>query len=439
MLNHILAWPWRGGGKRFPALVKIIKKICRVVLIVGREFRRDQVPLRAAALAFAVLLSLVPVLALGTAVMKGLGGAGHLRATVHALVDRLGGEPPAAGGQEGEERPPALIANLHRAVDQVFAYVDRTNFATLGTIGIIGVFWAALSVLGNIERAMNAIWHTRVQRGVFRKVVDYLALTLLLPLSVNIGLAAMTALASPKIKNFLLLFIPDPVLLARLLGLVPAALLVLTFTTMYAFLPNTRVSRAAALAGGVVGAVGWMAFQAVYLKLQFGVARYNAIYGSFAILPLFFLWLHMSWMIFLTGAEVSFAVQNHATYHWHRRPSSPLARLRLAVEILTCAAESFAERKGFRPAEIVMATGAQDGEVRELIELLHENNLLRREGEVFFPAAPPDKIPLAEVCGLVLGRLPGESGPAGIVARAVEEAARGVDITGQRPGKKTAG
>ena len=413
--------------------MSLIKTICRVVLIVGREFRRDQIPLRAAALAFAVLLSLVPVLALGTAVMKGLGGAGHLRTAAHALVDRLGGEQPAAVAPDQEgDRPLTLIVSLHRAVDQVFVYVDRTNFATLGTIGIVGVLWAALSVLGNIERAMNAIWHTRVQRSVFRKVVDYLALTMLFPLSVNIGLAAMTALASPKIKNFLLVFIPDPVLLARLLGLLPAALLILTFTTMYAFLPNTRVKRAAALAGGVVGALGWMIFQAAYLKLQFGVARYNAIYGSFAILPLFFLWLHVSWMIFLTGAEVSFAVQNHDTYHWHSRPSSPLARLRLAVEILARAAESFAERKGFRPADIVMATGAQDGEVRELIELLHKNGLLRREGRLFFPAAPPEKIPLAEVCGLVLGRVADDGGPAGIIARAVYEAAENMDITGNR-------
>ncbi len=430
LVEKIVAWPWRDNGSH-SRVVTLGRKLLRVLLIVGREFKRDQIPLRAGALAFTVLLSLVPVLALGTAVMKGFGGDNHLRATAHQLIDRIESQAKPAAPVAEAIAPPSLTSHLHRAVDQVFVYVERTNFATLGTIGIIGVLWAALSVLGNIERAMNAIWHSRRQRGIFRRIVDYLALTMLMPLSINIGLAAMTAIESPKLKGFLLILIPDQVLLARILSLLPVALLILTFSTLYAFLPNTRVKRGAATIGGVVGALGWLAFQAAYLKLQFGVARYNAIYGSFATLPLFFLWVYVGWMVFLTGAEVSFAVQNHGTYHWHSQSSSPLVRLRLAIEILHAADRAFEKRKGVRPFEIVQATGAQDGEVREILDLLHARRLLVREKDLFFPAAPIEKIPLSEVSGLILGEPEPDDTPSGRIFEAINRACEGINIKGR--------
>ncbi len=430
VINKILAWPWTNNGSHGPATMTG-KKFFRILLIVSHEFRRDQIPLRSGALAFTVLLSLVPVLALGTSVMKGFGGAGHLRTTAHQLINRIQAEigPPRLT-KGGEDTPATLTEQMHRAVDQIFTYVDRTNFATLGTFGIIGVIWAALSVLGNIERAMNVIWHTARQRNIFRKIIDYLALTMLMPLSINIGLAAMTAMNSSKIRAYLLIIVPDPVILSRILSLLPVALLIITFTTMYAFLPNTRVTKTAAFTGGVIGSISWLAFQAVYLKLQFGVARYNAIYGSFATLPLFFLWLYVGWMIFLAGAEVSFAVQNHGTYHWHSRPSTPLSRLKLAVDIMNHATCAFAERKGLRPYEIIHATGAQDGEVREIVDLLHAHGLLVREKKRFYPTAPKNRIPLTEISDLILGKSEGEEGPAGIIAEAVKKAGKGKDITG---------
>ena len=221
--DQFCSWVWQVPGKADSFGVRFLRGALRILFIVFRESRNDRITLRASALTFTVVLSLVPMLALGTAVLKGLGAGDQMREAAYTLIDQFDtGEPggavqPEPGREraipgderlpesvqphadasaietmqenQAEEEPAGLTSHLRRAVDQIFDYVDRTDFTTLGTFGILGMVFAALGVLGSIERSMNAIWQTTTGRAFGRKVIDYMALMILLPISVNLALA----------------------------------------------------------------------------------------------------------------------------------------------------------------------------------------------------------------------------------------------------------
>ena len=323
-------WIWSTPEHDEQKWLKFLRVVIRIHLIVFQEFQRDVITLRASALTFTVVLSLVPMLALGTAVLKGLGAGDEMRGVAYKFIDQL--ELSVAPGEESEGQitsdagpvlahkpdtdtatavkpaPKGLTIHLRKAVDQVFGYVDRTNFATLGAFGILGLVIAAIFVLGSIEQAMNAIWQAESSRPIGRKIMDYLALMILLPVSINTVMAAMATLQSQALLVRLHGILPGTWIVPLLLNMVPIVLLVATFTILYRFLPNTKVNISSALVGGVFGGIGWLLIQVIYIKLQIGVARYNAIYGSFATLPFFLIWMQMGWVVFLAGAEMAFAV-----------------------------------------------------------------------------------------------------------------------------------
>lgn len=412
------AWVWSDSPEA--GRWRDFSRACwRVIYIVVREFRRDKISLRASALTFTVILSLVPLLALGTSVLKGVGAGGQMRQAAHILVSQMEATAdadlpsPYLGGDENLAAlpqpwsPTSLSGHLHRVADTVFDYVDKTKFATMGLVGILALLFTVYALLGSIEKTFNAIWQTVGSRTLGRKLVDYLALLILLPLTVNFGVAAMAALKSPRLLAHIQQALPwlGPLALA----LLPAVMMVGTFSLLYTFLPNTRVSKNAALTGGVVGGVVWFLLQMVYFKLQIVVVRYNAIYGSFAALPLFLLWIYLSWMVFLLGAEVSFAVQMRHRYLWRQRPLSPLGRMALAFEILLTAAEDYRVKRLTTRDNLVVALKQPDKYITELLALLCGAGVMRfvAEGEGgYLPAAPLAELSVAEIGCLLLGDLP---------------------------------
>ncbi|NOX26305.1 MAG: YihY/virulence factor BrkB family protein, partial [Deltaproteobacteria bacterium] len=348
-------WPRPGVEASLPR--RMFWGIFRVVAIFCREFQRDNIPLRSSALTFTIVLSLVPTLALGTAVLKGLGAGDQMREAAYRLVDQIEGGAPgsvaesptksqdnatsgqvvSAGGNHtvnpAAPRDTELNGHLHLAVAKIFDYVDRTNFAALGAFGIIGLVIAVLSVLGRIEQAVNVIWQVNTGRNMSRRLMDYLALMILLPICVNLGFAAEAMLRNETIFKMVNNLLPVAGL-SRIFSILPMLVVIITFAGLYRFLPNIKVRILPALVGGVVGGISWFLIQTFYVKLQIGVARYNAIYGSFATLPLFLLWLNIAWLVFLSGAEVSFACQVFRDYEWHPPKLSPYNSLAMAFDLL---------------------------------------------------------------------------------------------------------
>jgi membrane protein len=432
--ERFCSWVWEPRRSGRPFGVDLLRNGLRIVFIVIRESQDDRITLRASALTFTVVLSLVPMLALGTAVLKGLGAGDQMRQAAYSFIQQFdtdGAETtavpetserqavkegmeqtqPAIPGKQAaagtEKHPAALTSHLQRAVDQIFDYVERTNFATLGTFGIIGMVLAALGVLGSIEQSMNTIWQTTTGRALGRKLIDYMALMILLPVSINLALATAATLQSPALHSQIQNLLPMFFFEKFLFKILPVAVLVITFLLLYQFLPNTRVGFIPALAGGLFGGLAWYWVQIMYVKLQIGVAKYNAIYGSFATLPLFFLWIYIAWVVFLLGAEVAFAFQTWRQYQWQNVVIAPSARLAMAFDIMEAAMADYNVRKITDRKSLAHTLNQTEKGIAVILADLVNGGLLRRvEGKLegYVPAAPVNELKPSEIMDIILGK-----------------------------------
>ncbi|MGE3538835.1 MAG: YihY/virulence factor BrkB family protein [Candidatus Tectimicrobiota bacterium] len=269
----------------------------RIVLIVIRGFLFEhQCLLRASALTYNTLLSLVPMLAFMLAFLKGLG--------VHNLLEPLLIDLLSMGSED--------------TVRLMLDYANKIEVRALGVIGLGTLLLTTVLQVSNVERALNEIWGIQAERPVLRKIADYASMLILGPVAILLATGINTRLHS-------LGFMPD-LLGVRLIGeavtlfssivstLLPYLALWLVFTFFYAFLPNTRVHLLPALLGGIVGGTLWQISQWIYIEFQVGMANAQAIYGALAQLPVLMLWLYVSWVTALLGAEVAFACQHVRTY-----------------------------------------------------------------------------------------------------------------------------
>lgn len=420
-------WVWAMPTLQEGAWAGRVRALLRIFLIVCREFTVDRIPLRASALTFAIVLSMVPMLALGTSVLKGLGAGGQMRQVAYSFIERLESTAKVPIPAEGELPTPvpadapktaaepgtgkSMTSHLTRAVDQVFDYVERTNFAALGAFGIFGLVVTVLSVLSSIEEAMNSIWKADRGRPIGRKILDYFALMVILPVTINLLLAIEATLQSPKLFMWFYGLLPVAWLGSFLLAILPFAIVVSSFSLLYRFLPNTYVQVFPAFAGGLVGGMGWLFVQSFYVDLQIGVSNYNAIYGSFATLPLFLLWLYAGWMIFLVGAEVAYAIQEWRGYVREEARLPPSLRLAIAFTILEVANKDFHQRAVTSSASLARRIRQPAGFVRVVLEDLLRAGVMRRvlgAEEGYLPAMPEEELLLGEVVDAVLGAEVGE-------------------------------
>jgi membrane protein len=271
----------------------------RIVLLAIRRFTEDRCELRASALTFYSLLSIVPVVAMAFGVAKGFGLEKLLEAQ---LLDKFEGQPEMA------ER----ILGFARTL------LDNTKGGAIAGVGIVVLFWSVIKVLGNIEGSFNDIWGIKKARTLGRKLTDYLSVMMISPVLLIIASSA-TVLLTTQITAMVetLAFLGRAAgVIIFLLRLLPYTVIWLLFTFMYVFMPNAKVQLKSGLWGGIVAGTIYQIAQFAYIKFQIGVSGYGAIYGSFAALPLFLAWLQLSWLIVLFGAEISFARQNVAAYEF---------------------------------------------------------------------------------------------------------------------------
>jgi membrane protein len=416
----------------------LLRSLLRILLIIWHEFFASSISLRAAALTFSVVLAMVPLLAMSTAILKGLGNGQQMRIAAYRLIDQL--DPDAAmkaAAQKEEqeetvsaEKPevPSLNRHLHNAVDSIFDYVENTNFAALGAFGIAGLLIVVITVLNAVEDAMNAIWHTQRGRSIFRKIMDYLALLVLLPISVNIALAAEAVLTSQKIMKYLAAAVPSAWTVGLLLKLLPFVFITLSLMMMYLFFPSVKVKTGAALCGALFGAVFWFIVQRLYVMLQVGVANYNAIYGSFATVPLFLVWMQLGWIFILLGAVLAYAVQNHSHYRLPGKESTARQQLQQAFDVLLTVYGNFARAEATEEERLAQGCAVlNEADLDQTIELLISGGLLHeveRNGALaYIPARPAEQLDAASVVRLIFGHSSEKDSAGGKLAGQVAQAA----------------
>jgi membrane protein len=269
----------------------------RVILIVVRGFWFEhQGLLRASALTYSTLLSLVPILAFALAFLKGLG--------VHNLLESFLIDRGVIGSEE--------------TVQMLLSYANNIEVRTLGGFGLATLVFTTVLGVGNIERAFNEIWGVRTERPILRKIADYASVLVLGPVALLLATGINARLHLPTYVTMWLgmRVIGEAVTFFSTVmsTILPYVALWLVFAFFYSFLTNTRVQAVPALIGGVVGGTLWQIAQWGYIAFQVGMANAQAIYGALAQLPVLILWIYVSWVTTLLGAEVAYACQHVTTY-----------------------------------------------------------------------------------------------------------------------------
>ncbi len=274
------AW-WGMKGRLFAFL--------RFCYLLSEEFSIHQGSLRAAGLTYISTLSMIPVLAIAFAILKGLG----VQNALEPVLEQLAGD--------SEE-----------TIARIIAYVNNTNFKSIGAIGVLALVTTAISLLGNIELAFNTIWGVKETRPLQRRFSDYLSVVMVGPILMLVAMSITSSLQNQWVVKWLTqrAYFGKTILFA--FSLTPYISIWIALVFLYIYIPNTRVRFRSALLGGVVAGTAWQVAQWAYFHFQVGVANYNAIYGTLAALPIFLVWIYTSWLIVLMGVEI-------VRLHQHRR------------------------------------------------------------------------------------------------------------------------
>lgn len=283
----------------------------------------NQLTLRAMSLVYTTLLSLVPLLAVSFSVLKGLGGDTQLELVMGNFLAPMG------------ERGSEITA-------KVIEFVDNINAGWLGGVGLVIFFYTIISLMQKIESAFNYVWHVSEVRSFARRFSDYLSVILFGPVLIFAAMTLSSEITSNFIFKTLVQYEVFSMLFKLLTTFIPYLLLIIGFSIIYIFVPNTKVRLAAAIVGAAVGAllwelVGWL-FSSV---LSFD--KYVAIYAAFASLFLFVIWLYVSWLILLIGSTIAFYFQ-YPEYRTRQRRLQTLSnrmKEKLALAAMSEVASSY--------------------------------------------------------------------------------------------------
>jgi len=286
---------FRNTSKQHSFLVRQV----RIIILAFKGFLEDRVSMRASALTFYSLLSIVPVVAMGFGVAKGFGYQNKME---EFIIQNF----------KGQEEVLNWVINLSKSV------LEDVQGGLLAGIGIVVLIWSVMKVLSNIEKSFNAIWQVKKARNFFRKLSDYLSIVLIAPILIIVSSSLMVYISTgveTAAQELEMVKAITPVI-QKLFSMVPYVLIWLLFTLVYIIMPNTKVSFKYALIAGIIAGTLFQVVQWGYIHFQIGVSKYSALYGTFAALPLFLIWLQLSWLIVLLGAEISFAYQNVDNYEF---------------------------------------------------------------------------------------------------------------------------
>lgn len=370
---------WRGLKGRFFSTLQSIYSI-------SVSFSTHQGPLRAAALTYTTVLSLVPFLAIAFSVLKGLGAQNALE----PLLQQIAGD--------SEE-----------TISRIIDYVNNTNMKSMGAIGLVMLILTVISLMGSIEEAFNAVWGVRETRSVQRRFSDYLSVVVVGPILLLAATSMTSSLQSQWVLQWLIqnTYLGDAILL--LFRILPYLSVWIAMVFLYIFIPNTRIRFASAVTGGVIAGTAWELAQWGYFHFQVGVANYNAIYGTLAAVPVFLVWIYTSWLIVLFGLEIVFAHQHrdHGLSGSSTFRLTATAREELAVALLVQVSLHF-QKGGIPPSAQYLADELNvpllplETVFEELEQLRY---LVATTGNVsgWLPARDPSEVQVCEVIGALRG------------------------------------
>ena len=342
---------WRVNPDELSAVRRLLYEVIKVLMLAIRFFTTKRVLTQAAALTYSTLLAIVPIMAVVFAIARGFGYNKYIEMWFR---DALASQPQVAD----------IIT------EWVNSYLIHTQSGVILGVGLLFMLYTVLMLVSNIEQTFNEIWQVKKQRSIFRTFTDYLAMFFLFPILIVLssGVSIFMATVADSLPDFLLL---GPVV-RWLVGLVPYVLMMCLFIGLYIFMPNTHVRLKNAIVPGILAGIAMQWLQFFYIHSQIWVTGYNAIYGSFAALPLFMLWVQISWTICLFGAELTYTSQNLEYFDYNTQTSdiSHRYRIMLCALLMSRICHRFAE--GGRPYTAEELRSETRVPIRIVVDLLYQ-------------------------------------------------------------------
>ena len=349
---------WQVQREDISPLRYLLYEVIKKVLLAVEYFTTKRMMDSAAALTYSTLLAIVPIMAVVFAIARGFGYNKYIESWFR---EALSSQPQVAE---------AIIGFVN-------SYLVHTKSGIFLGIGLLFMLWTVIMLISNIEKAFNDIWQVSTPRSIFRTITDYMAMFLLAPIIIVVtsGISIMMATFANGIGETLIV---GPTL-RFFLRLLPYIIMSGVFIALYVFMPNTKVKIKSAIIPGILAGVAMQGLQLVYIHSQIWVTGYNAIYGSFAALPLFMLWVQISWTICLFGAELAYTNQNLEKFAF-RASTDDLShryRLLLSAYLMTLICRRFEEgKKPYTALELKLETNIPIRITHDLLENLTRVHLL---------------------------------------------------------------
>lgn len=278
---------WSGIWKESSSTTKI--RLIKVANLSVRSFLDRDLQTKSMSLTYSTVLAIVPAIALLLAIGRGFGLQDVLEQNLYHSF-------------------PAQKQIITFSLSFVDSYLKEVSSGVFVGVGIIFLLWTLISLLSNIESAFNSIWGVTRDRSFFQKVTDYIAICLMVPILLICSSGVSIFLSATTQDNLHFQFLTP--LVNVVLEALPVVFAWLAFSLSFCLIPYTRVQFRYAAISGAICAVIFQILQLLFVNGTIYVSRYNAIYGSFAFLPLLLIWLQLSWLILLLGCVLTYSFQN---------------------------------------------------------------------------------------------------------------------------------
>jgi membrane protein len=378
-----LLWPASMPASRAKANCIVI---LRHVYAILRALAEGELTLRATGLVYTTMLALVPLLAFSFSLLKGLGFHRRLEPLLLNFLTPLG-------------------ARASEITDNVIVFVDNVSGSTLGSVSILLLLYAALSMAQKVESSFNFVWRVDRPRSLARRFSEYLSVMLVGPLVMTVAMSLIATVSSATVMNRLRGLPTIGTWVGDLGELTPYLLVVGAFTFLYVFVPNSKVRFGPAVVGGLFAGTVWASSGNLFASFVVSASRTEAIYSGFAIVFVAMFWMYLSWLILLLGAQLAYYVQNPEDLRFGQRKvtMSNGLRERLALSIMLLVGRDFDKpAHGWRTASLAAQLRLPRHQLEPVMAALNSAGLLTStEEQRLMPARDLHSIKLTDILDAV--------------------------------------
>ena len=383
--QRLESWLWRHHRSIYDPPPRWLA-VARYAFALLRDLLAGELSLRAMSLVYTTVLAVVPLLAFSFSVLKGLGIHRDLQPLIFNFLAPLG---PRAG----------------ELTTRIIGFVDNVSGSTIASIAIALLLLSALSMAQKVESSFNYVWRVDRPRSFARRFSEYLSVMLVGPLLMSVAIGFTASVASTMVMERLAQMGPFGAWLASLGGLMPYMLVIAAFSFLYVFVPNTRVYVRPAVYGGIFAGVLWAGCGSLFTSVFVSVSRWEAIYSGFAIVIIAMLWMHLSWLILLLGAQLAFYLQNPDYLRLGQRTESMSNGVRehLALSTMLLVGRDFEKPEhGWRVESLAARIRIPRHLLEPVVSALTHCKLLTQTSERrLIPARDPRRISVAEILDAV--------------------------------------